>query len=161
MNYEDLIKLIDHIDQSDLAYVKYETEEQHVVIAKEVPQMAFQPDISPVASQPQPNVQAPEIQVFPEATEAAETATPAEPEETAGEAVVSPMVGVVYLQPGPDQDPYVKVGDRVEQGDVVCIIEAMKLMNEIQAPVSGTVTEILVENEEVVEFNQPLIRIEP
>ncbi len=83
-----------------------------------------------------------------------------EAQEVAGEAVESPMVGVVYLQPKPDEDPYVKVGDRVEQGDVICIVEAMKLMNEIQAPRSGIVTEILVENEEVVEYKQPLIRID-
>ena len=59
-----------------------------------------------------------------------------------------------------DEDPYVKVGDRVEQGDVICIVEAMKLMNEIHAPHSGVVTEILVENEAVVEYKQPLIRID-
>ena len=70
------------------------------------------------------------------------------------------MVGVVYLQPGPDKDYFVQMGDRVEQGQTICIIEAMKLMNEIQAPKAGIVTEILIENEEVVEFGQPLIRID-
>ena len=80
--------------------------------------------------------------------------------EQKGEAVESPMVGVLYLQAPPDVDAYVKVGDRVEQGDVICIVEAMKLMNEIQAPISGIVTEILVENEEVVEYGQPIMRIE-
>ena len=64
------------------------------------------------------------------------------------------------LQPGPDKDSFVRVGDRVEQGQTICIVEAMKLMNEIQAPKAGLVTEILIENEEVVEFGQPLIRID-
>ena len=70
------------------------------------------------------------------------------------------MVGVVYLQATPDADPYVKVGDKVEQGDVICIVEAMKLMNEIQAPFSGVITEVFVQNEEVVEYGQPLLRME-
>jgi acetyl-CoA carboxylase biotin carboxyl carrier protein len=74
-------------------------------------------------------------------------------------AIVSPIVGVAYLKPAPDQENFVKVGDAVKKGDVVCIIEAMKLMNEITATDDGIVTEILVENEAVVEFNQPLFRI--
>ena len=60
----------------------------------------------------------------------------------------------------PDAEPYVSVGDSVQKGDVLCLVEAMKLMNEIQAPQSGVITEILVENEAIVEFNQPLFRIQ-
>ena len=77
-----------------------------------------------------------------------------------GESVTSPIVGVVYLQPKPGEPPYVKVGDKVEAGQTVCIVEAMKMMNEIPAPVSGTVTEISVEDEQVVEYNQVLIKIQ-
>ncbi len=77
----------------------------------------------------------------------------------AGEVVESPMVGVIYLQPHPDEDPYVKVGDRVEQGDVICIVEAMKLMNEIQAPHSGVITEILVEMKMWLSINNRLFEL--
>ena len=80
--------------------------------------------------------------------------------EPSGNLVKSPLVGVVYLQPKPDAEPYVSVGDSVQKGDVLCLVEAMKLMNEIQAPQSGVITEILVENEAIVEFNQPLFRIQ-
>lgn len=74
--------------------------------------------------------------------------------------VSSPMVGTFYRAPAPDADPFVRVGDRVEKGDVVCIIEAMKVMNEIEAEVSGIVREILVENAQPVEFGQPLLLVE-
>lgn len=77
------------------------------------------------------------------------------------EEILSPMVGTFYRAPGPDEAPYVDVGDRVSTGQVVCIIEAMKLMNEIEADVSGQVVEILVKNGEPVEYKQPLMRIKP
>lgn len=73
--------------------------------------------------------------------------------------VKSPIVGVFYEAPNPDADPYVKRGSLVEEGDVVCIVEAMKIMNEIEAEISGEIVEILVENEEAVEYNQPLMKI--
>ncbi len=74
--------------------------------------------------------------------------------------IKSPMVGTFYRAPNPDAQPYVKVGDQVESGTIVCIIEAMKLMNEIEAGVSGKVVKILVENGQLVEFDQALIEIE-
>lgn len=76
-----------------------------------------------------------------------------------GKAIKSPMVGVFYAAPSPDRPPFVNVGDTVQKGDVVCIVEAMKIMNEITAAESGTITEILVENGEVVEYDQPLFKI--
>ena len=75
--------------------------------------------------------------------------------------VTSPMVGTFYRAPAPDAASYVQVGSRVGTGDTLCIIEAMKLMNELEAEVSGTIAEILVENAEPVEYGQPLFRIEP
>jgi acetyl-CoA carboxylase biotin carboxyl carrier protein len=75
--------------------------------------------------------------------------------------VASPMVGTFYRAPAPGEAPFVEVGDRVRKGQTVCIIEAMKLMNEIEADVSGQVMEILLENGEPVEYNQPLMRINP
>lgn len=78
---------------------------------------------------------------------------------TEGEEITSPLVGVVYLQPAPDKSMFKSVGDKVKKGEIVCIVEAMKLMNEITSTVDGTITEILVENEAIVEYNQPLFRV--
>ncbi|MCH8245017.1 MAG: acetyl-CoA carboxylase biotin carboxyl carrier protein [Bacteroidetes bacterium] len=75
--------------------------------------------------------------------------------------VRAPIVGTFYLSSSPDSAPFVEVGDHVNPGDVLCIIEAMKLMNEIEAEVSGTVMEVLVENANPIEFDQPLFIIEP
>jgi len=75
--------------------------------------------------------------------------------------VRSPVVGTFYQAPAPDEEPYVEVGDRVEVGQTLCIVEAMKLMNEIPSDVSGEVVEILVENAKGVEYDQPLFRIRP
>ena len=73
--------------------------------------------------------------------------------------ITSPMVGTFYAAPAVDAEPFVQVGDTVKKGQTVCIVEAMKLMNEIQSEVDGVVEEILVENESLVEYGQPLIRI--
>lgn len=94
------------------------------------------------------------------------------PVETAGEAggtgeeeglhqVTSPIVGTFYRAPNPDADPYVKVGDFVEKGQVLCIVEAMKLMNEIESDVSGTIVKVYPENAQPVEFGEPLFAIRP
>lgn len=76
--------------------------------------------------------------------------------ELQGKKILSPMVGTFYAQPAPDKPPFVKVGDKVKKGQIVCIIEAMKLMNEIESEVDGEIVECLVENEDMVEFGQPL-----
>ncbi len=73
--------------------------------------------------------------------------------------VVSPMVGTFYSAPSPEDDPYVTVGTKVEPQSIVCIVEAMKLFNEIEAEVSGEIVEILVQNGELVEYGQPLFRV--
>ncbi len=75
--------------------------------------------------------------------------------------VKSPMVGTFYRAPAPDAEPFVKEGDRIEKGDILCIVEAMKLMNEIKAEVSGVVEKIMVENGQPVEFGQVLFLIRP
>lgn len=77
------------------------------------------------------------------------------------EEVLSPVVGTFYRAPAPDEAPFVEVGDRITSGQTVCIIEAMKVMNEIEAEVSGQIVEILIENGEPVEYNQPLMRVSP
>ena len=89
-----------------------------------------------------------------------QTELPAEETVPAGTYTVkSPMVGVFYAAPAPDREPYVAVGDAVHAGDVICIIETMKIMNEITAERDGIITEICVENKEIVEYGQPLFRI--
>ncbi len=83
-----------------------------------------------------------------------------EPKETGGSYITSPMVGVAYMAPTENSEPFVKLGDRVKAGDTLCIVEAMKLMNEIQAEFDGTVVEICVQNDQVVEYGTKLFRIE-
>ncbi|MDN6640172.1 MAG: acetyl-CoA carboxylase biotin carboxyl carrier protein [Tetragenococcus sp.] len=85
--------------------------------------------------------------------------TEAQEKTVEGTNIVSPIVGVTYLRPSPEKPDFKKVGDHVEAGEVVCIVEAMKVMNEITSEVSGEIVEVLVENEQVVEFNQPLFRV--
>lgn len=108
---------------------------------------------------PQPAAQQPPA---PKAGEKpAEPAKPSEPEASDNlHEIKSPIVGTFYRAPAPDADPYVKVGDSVSQGSVLCIVEAMKLMNEIESDISGKVVKILVDDATPVEYNQPLFLVE-
>ena len=81
-------------------------------------------------------------------------------DESTYKKILSPMVGTFYAQPAPDKPPHVSVGDTVKKGQIVCIIEAMKLMNEIESDVSGRIVKCLVNNEEMVEYGQPLFLVE-
>jgi acetyl-CoA carboxylase biotin carboxyl carrier protein len=92
--------------------------------------------------------------------EMSETATK-EPDSTPGVEILSPMPGTFYRAPSPDDPPYVKEGDSVKKGDPLCIIEAMKIMNEIEAEDNGVIQKIFIESGQAVEFNQPLFIIEP
>lgn len=95
------------------------------------------------------------------ATAAAPTAQAVPTEKTIpdGKEVVSPLVGVIYLKPSPDKENFKQVGDQVKKGDILCIVEAMKVMNEIVSDVDGELVSVLVESEQIVEYNQPLFRI--
>ncbi|RKI38909.1 acetyl-CoA carboxylase biotin carboxyl carrier protein [Corallococcus sp. AB004] len=95
------------------------------------------------------------------AAPAAAAPAPEKPAEKPGHQVTSPFVGTFYRTPAPDQPPFVDVGTVVRKGQVLCIVEAMKLMNEIESEVSGRIAEVLVENGRPVEFGQALFRIEP
>jgi acetyl-CoA carboxylase biotin carboxyl carrier protein len=86
---------------------------------------------------------------------------PAAPTEKKGHVITSPFVGTFYRNPSPDQPPFVEIGSTVKKGQTLCIVEAMKLMNEIESEVAGKVAEVLVENAQPVEFGQALFRIEP
>ena len=163
MQYEELVKLIDKLDQSSLAYFEFTNDNERLLLAKEVPQVAAPApvvvtDVTESAALTAPaSLAAPAPVAVPEAVEAPSAPTSAP--EAAGKDVPAPMVGVVYLQANPDADPYVQVGDSVKKGQVLCLIEAMKLMNEIVAPQDGVVSAILVENENIVEYGQALFRI--
>jgi acetyl-CoA carboxylase biotin carboxyl carrier protein len=110
-----------------------------------------------------PSTQAPPAATMPPRTApSGETQSMAEPaEETTSTFITSPMVGTFYAAPNPDAAPFVKVGDQVGSDSTVCIIEAMKVFNEIQAECSGRITAVLVESGAPVEFGQKLFRIEP
>ena len=84
-----------------------------------------------------------------------------EANQTQGHELVSPMVGTVYLAPSPDAPPFVTVGQKVKKGDIVCIVEAMKLMNEVEADIDGEIIQVVVENEQMVQFGEPLFIIQP
>jgi acetyl-CoA carboxylase biotin carboxyl carrier protein len=116
---------------------------------------------APVAASPGVEYSTSGPRVAPPAPAPAAAAAPAPAAEKPGHAVTSPFVGTFYRTPAPDQPPFVDVGSVVKKGQVLCIIEAMKLMNEIESEVSGRVAEILVENGRPVEFGQALFRIEP
>lgn len=159
MNYEELIGLINQLDDSSVAYMDYKTDSGHLVLSKEVPNLQTNQETSS-ATEPSENVvQAQSVQEVTETVATEAVSVDVAPAEKVGEAIESPMVGVAYLQPNPDEPAFVKVGDRVEQGEVVCIIEAMKLMNEIPAEEEGEISEICVTDGQVVEFGTELFRI--
>lgn len=150
MDLKHLREVLELVAECDVSEVEIEEEDLRLVIRKHAPMQ--QPQIT-YASAPAPAVSAPE---------AAPAAVPApEPAKPSGTEVRAPIVGTFYEAPNPDSDPYVKVGQKVTAGDTLCIIEAMKLMNEIESEVSGTVTAILVDNATPVEFDQPLFVIDP
>jgi acetyl-CoA carboxylase biotin carboxyl carrier protein len=96
-----------------------------------------------------------------EETKSASTATAEESTDANLHKIVSPMVGTFYRASSPDADPYVSEGDTINSKSVVCIVEAMKLMNELEAEVSGTIVKVLVENGQLVEYGQPLFLVKP
>jgi acetyl-CoA carboxylase biotin carboxyl carrier protein len=117
------------------------------------------PSVSPVA--PLPMEYAAPAPARPSAPAPAPAAASAKPAEKPGHVMTSPFVGTFYRTPAPDQPAFVEVGSVVKKGQVLCIVEAMKLMNEIEAEMAGRVVEVLVENGQPVEFGQALFRIEP
>ena len=155
MDLRKLKTLIDLVSESNISELEITEADGKVRIVKADPNLVMQP-VQPL----QHMVAAP---VQPAGTPAqAAVAAPAAPAEPvpAGHAVKSPMVGTFYLSASPGAKPFVEIGTTVKEGDPICIIEAMKIMNEIEADKSGTVTKILCENGQAVEFGQPLLVIE-
>lgn len=158
MDLRKLKTLIDLVAESDIAELEVTEGESKVRIVKS----STLPQNQVVMMQP--SSAAPVIQASP--APAAGSATPSSSSSSAlsglldsGHTVKSPMVGTFYRSSAPGSPPFVEVGQQVKEGDTLCIIEAMKLLNEIDADISGTVTQILVENGQPVEFGQPLFVI--
>jgi len=166
MNEEEIRKLIKIVEESNIAELEVSRWGKKVRIIKGHTHSnnnsggATQTILvtSPAeAAIPAPETPKPVAAPKEEAPPAAPAAAPAEEGNLVE--IRSPMVGTFYRAPAPDADPYVQVGDHISPGKVLCIIEAMKLMNEIEAEVSGTIVDILVENAQPVEYNQPLFKV--
>jgi acetyl-CoA carboxylase biotin carboxyl carrier protein len=152
MDLRKLKTLIDLVAESGIAEIEVTEGEDKVRIVKHAQTVVAAPSPVPAATlvaAPAPPASAPQ----PAATPAAE------PEPAQGSLVKSPMVGTFYRSPSPGAKPFVEVGQAVKAGDTLCIIEAMKLLNEIEAEVAGEVKEILAENGQPVEYGQPLFVI--
>ena len=141
-------KLAKIISDNGLTEISLEDGEQAITIRKDLP------EVNMVASAPAAVAAAPAPQAAAAPTDTKAEATPK------GKAVTSPMVGTFYSAPSPDAEPFVEVGKTIAEGDVVCIIEAMKLMNEIKSEHSGKVTQICVKNGDPIEFGQVLMYVE-
>ena len=151
MDIRKVKKLIELLDESGIAEIEITEGEESVRISRYAPGAV--PPAAPVAAAPPPTVAAAPVAA------AAEATVPAEPDEDGFE-VKAPMVGTVYAASSPGAAPYVQVGDRVSEGDILCVIEAMKMMNQIEADVSGVIKSIRIQNGEPVEFGQTLIVID-
>ena len=156
MDLRKLKTLIDLVGESDIAELEVTEGENKVRIIKTAPVQQAQPFVIQPQSIPQSTQT---IAVPGPAGSIATTAAPAHPAQPEGHIIKSPMVGTFYTAPGPDQPKFVDLGKAVKEGDTLCIIEAMKLLNEIEADKSGVIKEILVENGHPVEFGQPLFII--
>jgi len=154
MDLRKLKTLIDLVAESDIAELEVTEGESKVRIVKSGSAPQNQMVMLPQGA----HQFAPQFHTAPTAQAAPETGTAAVPERS-GHVVKSPMVGTFYRSSAPGAAPFIDIGSSVKEGDTLCIIEAMKLLNEIDADISGTIKEILVENGQPVEFGQPLFVI--
>ncbi|RUO29412.1 acetyl-CoA carboxylase biotin carboxyl carrier protein [Aliidiomarina sedimenti] len=152
MDIRKIKKLIELVEESGIAELEITEGEESVRINRHSPAPAAQMHYA-AAPAPAPAPAAPQAS-------GAASEAPAAPAEETGHLVRSPMVGTFYESPAPGSKAFVQVGQQVNVGDTLCIVEAMKMMNQIEADVSGTVKKILVDNEAPVEFDQPLFIIE-
>ncbi len=155
MEYKELQKFIEALVKTGAPEIKIETEEMRIIVrnelkASQLPTVVSTttPAVQPVQSAPQP----------PEAPHKEDVA--AEKKSNYIE-IKSPMVGTFYRKPTPDKPAYVNIGDDISEGSVLCIIEAMKLFNEIESEVNGKIVKVLVEDATPVEYDQPLFLVEP
>ncbi|GMT48369.1 MAG: acetyl-CoA carboxylase, biotin carboxyl carrier protein [bacterium] len=144
MNLDEIKALIDLLKDTDISEIELEREGVKVKLRREKLQSSIE------IVEKRPRVSEPASEPVPEAEDTSHLVT-----------VTSPIVGTFYSAPSPDAGPFVEVGSMVKAGQVLCVIEAMKLMNEIESEVEGTVVRILVENGRSVEYGEPLFLIEP
>ena len=163
INFQELRELLGAIAQTDITELILKNDDFELTVRKEkgvvaVTQMpAITPQIAETTASP-PNTATATVTTSEPAPETPSTPTV---DDKKWVDITSPMVGTFYAAPAPDEDPFVSVGDRINKGDTVCIIEAMKLMNEIEGEVSGQIMEISAQNGEPVEFGQVLMRVNP
>ena len=159
MNFKQIQQLIKFVSKTDVAEVNIENNNFKINIkgsksqTKEVTQHVVQ---QPIQHQPQAPVVQPSP-VEPPKSDVAKDSSPSDNFLT----IKSPIIGTFYRKPSPDKDVFVNVGDTIKEGDALCVIEAMKLFNEIESDFSGKIVKILVEDASPVEFDQPLFLIEP
>ena len=161
MNLNEIKDLMAQFDQSSLREFSYKNGTDELQFSKNEARMVSEAP-APVPSAPAAVVASPAVSAPSTPVESVVEEAPAPAETTVapeGDIVESPLVGVAYLAAGPDKPAFVTVGNSVKKGQTLVIIEAMKVMNEIPAPKDGVVTEILVSNEEMVEFGKGLVRI--
>jgi acetyl-CoA carboxylase biotin carboxyl carrier protein len=163
MKAKEIKELISFIAESGLAEVNIETDEIKLQIKRNESEVAvpITPSV-PNPTTPKAVLREPTAPQVADAVQTNNAAAPA-PNESVADLVEikSPMIGTFYRTPSPDADVFVNIGDTVKQGDVVCIIEAMKLFNEIESEVSGKIVKVLVENASPVEYDQPLFLVDP
>ena len=154
MKAKELQELLDFIAKSGLNKVNIETDEFKISVQRE-------PSYKPVVGMSIPaHVPAPLAALAPVAAAPAAPVAPAPVAASTGRPLKAPMIGTFYRSSGPDAPLFVQVGDQVEKGQIICIIEAMKLFNEIEAEESGRIVKVMVENATPVEYDQPLFIIE-
>lgn len=167
MKHEEIKDLISQIDSSTIQEFSFQTQADSLYISKIKERQTQTENSADISTNQQAitNAEATSTTAAKETNSqettapATEEAAPSAPASLAGKTIDSPLVGVVYLAKNPDQPAFKKVGDSVEAGETICIVEAMKVMNEIPADISGTVVTVLVEDGQIVEFGQPLFEI--
>ena len=159
MDIREIQNLIKFVSKSEVSEVKYKTKDFEITIktplgGNEQVNYVAQPAMYQAQAAPAP------------AVSAAPAAAPAETKETANDdskyvTIKAPMIGTFYRKPSPDKEPFINVGDEVSNGKVVCVIEAMKLFNQIESEISGKIVKILVDDATPVEYDQPLFLVDP
>lgn len=156
MDIKDIQNLIRFVSKSNVAEVSYKTEEFEISIKTHNSDVVYTTVNQPVQSIPaQPTPTLPQIQ------SPTSSSTPPAEENSKYVTIKSPMIGTFYRKSSPDKEAFVNVGDSVNAGTVVCVIEAMKLFNEIESEISGKIVKILVDDSSPVEFDQPLFLVDP
>lgn len=155
MDIRKIKKLIELVEESGIAELEISEGEESVRISRN----GTAAPVAPIQYAPAP-VAAPTAPAAPAASAAEATPAAAESPALSGHQVLSPMVGTFYRAPTPDAKPFIEIGQSVSAGETLCIVEAMKMMNQIEADKSGVVTAILAEDGQAVEFDQPLVVIE-